>query len=83
MRNGIVAIAFLLLVGCASADRTPEEQAAANKVRKNCTKEAPMGSIRRVSRCRSDAQIRAEREAAQEAYRNRTTVSGGGSLESQ
>ena len=58
-----------------------EEIAAAAKARNQCVKEAPMGSIRRVSRCRSEAQVKAEREAAQEAMRNRTTITGGGSAE--
>lgn len=74
---------LLLVYGCASTERTPEEVAAAAKVRNQCSKEAPMGSIRRVSRCRSEAQTKAEREAAQEAMRSRTTITGGGSAESQ
>jgi hypothetical protein len=57
---------------------TPEEIAAAKSARKHCTDSAPTGSLRRVSRCRSAAQLKAEREAAQESLRNRSTVSGGG-----
>ena len=79
----MVFLGILVLFGCSSPERTPEEVAAAAKARNQCVKEAPMGSIRRVSRCRSEAQVRAEREAAQEAMRNRTTITGGGSAESQ
>ena len=60
----IVFLGVLFLFGCSSTERTPEEIAAAAKARNQCVKEAPMGSIRRVSRCRSEAQVRAEREAA-------------------
>ena len=71
-----------LLLGCASNEQTPEQRLAAKKARIHCKSEAPTGSIRRVSRCRSPAQIRAEREAAQEAMSNRTSVSAG-SMEGQ
>ena len=78
MNKAALLFCVSLLCACASSDRTPEEIAAAKSARKHCTDSAPTGSLRRVSRCRSAAQLKAEREAAQESLRNRSTVSGGG-----
>ena len=78
MNKAAVFFCVSLLCACASSDRTPEQLAATKSARKHCSESAPTGSLRRVSRCRSAAQLKAEREAAQESLRSRTSVSGGG-----
>jgi hypothetical protein len=78
MKKTALVFCVSLLCACASTERTPEEIAAAKSTRKHCTDSAPTGSLRKVSRCRSAAQLKAEREAAQESLRNRSILSGGG-----
>lgn len=78
MNKTALLFCMSLLCACTSSERTPEEIAAAKTARKHCTNSAPTGSLRKVSRCRSAAQLKAEREAAQESLRNRSVVSGGG-----
>ncbi len=73
-----ILLIVMVVAGCSSAERTPEQIAAAKSARKHCKDEAPTGSLMRRSRCRSSAELKREREAAQEAMRNRSTVSGGG-----
>ncbi len=75
MRSFIILIFVALMSACASTERTPEQIAASKAARKVCSEEAPTGSLRKRSRCRSAAQIQKEREAAQEAMRNRTSLS--------
>ena len=83
MSRSILFICALFLFGCASSQQSPEQAAAAAKARKQCKSEASTGSIRRVSRCRSQAELDREQRKAQDAWQNRSVVSGGGGAESQ
>ncbi len=75
----IVCLASILVAGCSSTTQTPEQIAAREQARQVCKDEAPTGSIMKRSRCRSKAQQQADRAAAQEMMRNRTSLSTGSS----
>ena len=74
-----VCLLGTLVAGCSSTPQTPEQIAAREQARQVCKDEAPTGSIMKRSRCRSKAQQQADRAAAQEMMRNRTSLSTGSS----